>query len=433
MTADSTPPISERKTRWRLFWTVLAFLLPALLVIVMVSNAVQQARQTSFRVYSKNNLKQLGLAMHNYHDSFSVLPPGSISGRPHQSHHSWMLFLLPGIESSPLYNAVDFNRPWNDLRNAYHFREQLPYFLNPAIEQTTDERGFGVTHYAANSQIFSENKSVSFKDLPQGTSQTVLAGEIADDFPPWGKPGNWRDPTLPPNSSAASFGRPSRDGAQMLMADGSIRFVANAVDQKIYQSPARTKRNPKYEIDIRHLEGDLRIMVQIDQDGKVIMASGPWHDKTDYREGKLGAKTIVTDATMKVFAGMPDLEHLSVSSPDLSDQGLRLVKDLQRLKLLQIRGGRITDDGLKSLENLKNLKVLSIGSSHITESGINRLKWSLPDCEINWSGANSNPTKPKTNTLLPAKERRFRGSRFRRERTRTWRGLRESVSEQVLE
>jgi type II secretory pathway pseudopilin PulG len=74
--------------------------------------AVQQAREAARRTQSLNNLKQLGLALHNDHDTVSVLPPGQ--GRNHGSvsgtnSWSWLAYLLPQLDQGPISNQLDFS------------------------------------------------------------------------------------------------------------------------------------------------------------------------------------------------------------------------------------------------------------------------------------------------------------------------------------
>lgn len=81
-------------------------------LIALLLPAVQQAREAARRTQCKNSLKQLGLALHNYHDSFDVFPPGwvsvsyQVSATPEPTIWSWGAYLLPYIDQAPLYNTV---------------------------------------------------------------------------------------------------------------------------------------------------------------------------------------------------------------------------------------------------------------------------------------------------------------------------------------
>lgn len=91
------------------------------ILIALLLPAVQQAREAARRSSCKNNMKQIGLALHNYHDTHQVLPPGDInaggydsgwlltSGSPFVRNHTVHLFILPYIEQGALYNGIDFS------------------------------------------------------------------------------------------------------------------------------------------------------------------------------------------------------------------------------------------------------------------------------------------------------------------------------------
>src|SRR5437879_8676456 len=98
-------------TRWqrrRLGFTLIELLVVIAIIAVLVAlllPAVQQAREAARRSQCKNNLKQLGLALHNYHEAFSVFPPESIwaldSASPKQPrNYTWIVMLLPQLDQS---------------------------------------------------------------------------------------------------------------------------------------------------------------------------------------------------------------------------------------------------------------------------------------------------------------------------------------------
>lgn len=96
-------------------FTIIELLVVISIIGVLVSlllPAVQQAREAARRSQCKNNLKQFGLAMHNYHDSFKTFPPGYITSYPQDksaselSHWSWGAFILPYLDQAPLYNIL---------------------------------------------------------------------------------------------------------------------------------------------------------------------------------------------------------------------------------------------------------------------------------------------------------------------------------------
>jgi prepilin-type N-terminal cleavage/methylation domain-containing protein len=111
----------DRVTRAR---SLRAFTLIELLVVIaiiavlvaLLLPAVQQAREAARRSQCKNNLKQIGLALHNYHDVASRFPRSQtwgrvVGGTMGAYHHTWITSILPYIDQAPLYNQVNFNLP----------------------------------------------------------------------------------------------------------------------------------------------------------------------------------------------------------------------------------------------------------------------------------------------------------------------------------
>ena len=84
-------------------------------LIALLLPAVQQAREAARRTQCKNNLKQIGLAIHNYHDAFNLVPPGWVGvtmGQPDVSGINgwgWASRLLPQIDQAPLRNLINDN------------------------------------------------------------------------------------------------------------------------------------------------------------------------------------------------------------------------------------------------------------------------------------------------------------------------------------
>src|SRR6187397_2980141 len=80
------------------------------ILIALLLPAVQQAREAARRTQCRNNLKQLGLALHNYMDNFLVLPPAGIGSTTTNGNLlSWHTMILPYIDQAPLYNSADFS------------------------------------------------------------------------------------------------------------------------------------------------------------------------------------------------------------------------------------------------------------------------------------------------------------------------------------
>lgn len=126
-------------------------------LIALLLPAVQQAREAARRSQCKNNLKQLGLAMHNYHDTHNCFPPnqGNLGyptwGTNGKGTH--LVQLLPYIDQAPLYTAIDFNvvgQPFNlTLPSGQLFRSvSLPVLACPSDDRPTLNGDRALTNYA---------------------------------------------------------------------------------------------------------------------------------------------------------------------------------------------------------------------------------------------------------------------------------------------
>lgn len=252
-------PISE-KLVWKWRWTLSGVAIVLLMFaagtamigathqVVWLLTSDKRFLQSSWNAressQSRNNLKQIGLALHNYHDVFTVFPPGGTFDRVGRGHHSWQTFLLPFTDQAPLYNTIDFDVPWNETRNQPQMQTGIPVYFNPGVpadrhareSDQFDSAGYGLSHYAANGRVLEGNGKLAIKQVTDGTSNTILAGEVNAQFKPWGDPTNMRDPALGINRSPAGFGgpwNPERGGAQFLLGDGSVRFLRNDIDPRI--------------------------------------------------------------------------------------------------------------------------------------------------------------------------------------------------------
>ncbi len=164
-------------------------------LIALLLPAVQQAREAARRTQCKNNLKQIGLALHNYHDQFRTFPPGwiSVDAATGQmtplnggSGAGWALLLLPQIDQSSLYNKFNLNLRIANPVNAPLIKTPLSAFLcpsDPAPTQTwmltADGNPSQVLAELATANYVAAFGSVSLDDCenPTGTAPVSAAGQ----------------------------------------------------------------------------------------------------------------------------------------------------------------------------------------------------------------------------------------------------------------
>ena len=203
--------------------------------VALMLPAVQGARDAARRSQDKNNLKQIGLAMHNYHELYSMLPPGGIVRDDGTEMMSWTASLLPFLDQAPLSQQINADFGWKSPQNQAAFLQTIPTLTNPGIAEPT---GPGISHYAGNSHLFQINKCWHFREITDGISTTIAVGDVAAGFKQWGDPTNVRDPGLGIGNTPDKFGSPYRGGTHFLLMDGSVRFVSETVDPSLLKALA---------------------------------------------------------------------------------------------------------------------------------------------------------------------------------------------------
>ena len=215
--------------------------LGCLLLVALLVPAYQQAREAARRSQSKNNLKQFGLALHNYHDTFNTFPPGGVFNAAGVPFHSWTTSIAPYLDASPWYSEVEFSVRWDDPAQVDHFMQrQSSEWSNPRMPIPPSHDGLRFTTYAGNSWLLHRNSSVGIKEI-ENTAQTLMVADARGHYLPLGSPGNWRDVAAGFNVSADSFGLPNQDVIHGAMADGSVSEFGPAVDAAVWRTLAGPK------------------------------------------------------------------------------------------------------------------------------------------------------------------------------------------------
>jgi len=205
-------------------------------LIALLLPAVQQAREAARRTQARNHMKQMALAMHNFHDTYQYFPPKNIEGetQPGEQVQSWMTDMLPYMDQYPLHQQIQYSLAWDDPGNKLPMGTVIPSYINPS-EPTTpiDANGYAVAHFAANSHVVSESHHMPIREITDGTSNTILAGTVNDGFKPWGDPTNHRDPSLGAIGGPQAFGSPHAGIIMVVLADGSVRAISNNIDPEV--------------------------------------------------------------------------------------------------------------------------------------------------------------------------------------------------------
>ncbi|MGV3609092.1 MAG: DUF1559 domain-containing protein [Planctomycetaceae bacterium] len=191
-------------------------------LVALLLPAIQTAREAARRASCSNNLRQVGLALQNYHDTFKTFPPSGFYGRPNSSgtnpqlayHHTWVTAILPFLEQKPLYDSINFNLPaYNQTIPVNGVNTPLQSIEVPTMRCPSDAGyktgeqsqtwGFSVMNYAASegyhwwpqagigpggrpglstygdyAGLFAPTRTNGLRDVTDGTSNTIAVCEV---------------------------------------------------------------------------------------------------------------------------------------------------------------------------------------------------------------------------------------------------------------
>jgi prepilin-type processing-associated H-X9-DG protein len=231
--------------------------------VALALPGIVQARRDAREHACRNNFKQIGLAFHNYHDTFRTFPPGWVAKntKPETGPcYGWGTMILPFIEQARLYNAINFNAPPEVTDETL----QSPIkFLRCPADTTADTNPvrdeFGTSNYSGNygdaalpgsvdaekkaNGILYWNSSVAIRHITDGTSNVFLAGErcVASAAAIWmgvrsnqnaGDAATACAHAARLNTVLDSFSSRHEGGASFLLCDGSVRFISDSIDSQ---------------------------------------------------------------------------------------------------------------------------------------------------------------------------------------------------------
>ena len=277
--ASSDFESSPRRAGFTLIELLVVIAIIAVLIALLLP-AVQQAREAARRASCKNNLCQIGLAIHNYEMANNVLPPGSVNptgpirSEPAGYHMSWAVQILPYIDQQNVFRIVDFTVGVYDIKNEAARKLIIPTYVCPSdFRAARDEHHISASNYAGvhhedeapidhgNHGTFLLNLAVPIDSVTDGTSNTLFVGEKALQPEELGWMSGTRatlrnagtginhnlarlrhqfpldaNPVSTPPVTAESVGGFSSyhtGGAHFLVGDGAIRWVNENIEQSL--------------------------------------------------------------------------------------------------------------------------------------------------------------------------------------------------------
>ena len=222
-------------------------------LVALALPAVQQARMAARRTQSRNNLRQIALSLHNYHDVNRSLPSGTVvdSAEEVSDRLSWVSSVLPYLDQAALYQNIDQGSGWNSDDNSPFTAVNIQTLINPAVVTT----GEGLTNYVGiaglgedaptlpvdheRAGVFGYERQTRFRDITDGTSNTIGVTEATGNYGRWAAGGSAtiRSVTQEPYINGPDgIGGPFPGGVQVMLMDGSVRFVSENIDPEVFKA-----------------------------------------------------------------------------------------------------------------------------------------------------------------------------------------------------
>ncbi len=205
--------------------------------IALMLPAVQKVREAAGRAQGSNNLKQLGLAMHNYHDVNGKMA-SNVYDKAGKPILSWRVHMLPYIEQDNLYKQFKLDEPWDGETNKKLIELMPKVYMVPNAKPTklgmTFYQGFTCAKGTSPRAFFIDDPKgrTSFAQITDGTSNSLMIVEAAEAVV-WTKPD---DLVYDPKKDLPKLGGHSNGGFNALLGDGSVRFIRDTVDKMVLKA-----------------------------------------------------------------------------------------------------------------------------------------------------------------------------------------------------
>jgi hypothetical protein len=195
------------------------------------------AGPAAFQAACTNNLKQMGLALHNYHDANSHFPAVYKCDENGKPLFSWRVEILPFMEYGSLYDSLRKDEPWNSPNNSKAISQVIPEYLCPGDMN----RNYLFTNYIAvigPGTIWRKDGSVKLSDLPNGSPRAVVAIEVVNSGVHWAEP---RELTVEQALEGIKTGKGLCISSHhpniinVLFADGTVRALHSGMPVSLWE------------------------------------------------------------------------------------------------------------------------------------------------------------------------------------------------------
>lgn len=197
----------------------------------LLAQAAHAARESARQAQSMNNMKQFGLAMHNYHDTFGSLPPSVVIGPDGKTPHSWRIELLPFIEEQEMYDRYRMDEPWDSPHNLEVTSRMPDAFRHPSDDSNSTNTAYLLL--TGEGTAFTDDGAMEFRDIRDGLSNTIMMVEAKTNT-------HWAQPLDMPYIGADTLsllgGFNDDDTITATLFDGSVHRLPASIDSEVFEA-----------------------------------------------------------------------------------------------------------------------------------------------------------------------------------------------------
>jgi prepilin-type processing-associated H-X9-DG protein len=231
--------------------------------LALAAIAIVNVRAAAERTQCNNNLKQTMLAIHNYEGHLGRLPRAHMAapGLPLEKQLSWIFEILPYIEATNLCSRTDKTKSWDSDENRFVALMAMRTFQCPGFPERVPESTLAPTHYIGIAGIgvdaaflpeghpragfFGNERTLKISDIAGRTSDIFVMVETNQAHGSWIAAGpptvRGVEDDMPYLGANRPWGGTHRRGTNVAMADGSVRFIDNAMDTVVFRAAAVLK------------------------------------------------------------------------------------------------------------------------------------------------------------------------------------------------
>lgn len=223
----TTSPVNNTATQKKGFTLIQLLVVLAILgvLVALLLPAQRRVRPAARRTQCKNNLKQIGLALHNYHDTYHAFPPAFTVDSDGRPLHSWRTLILPFVDQEPLYNRIDLSKPWNDPANAEAFKSQVPVYQCPGSHADVAWTHTIYMALVTANSCFRPTEPRVMSEITDDRGKTIMVIEVdVDQAVHWMSPKDASEPLVLGIGSKTKHAHTG--GIHALFVDGSVKFLS---------------------------------------------------------------------------------------------------------------------------------------------------------------------------------------------------------------